>query len=228
MLTLQVRREPSEDELTVHYQPIYELSSGALHAVEALVRDRHAAAQCLGAEVVETAARQARAWADDGVRPLSAVDATLRDLREHGYATRVAGALATYELSPRQLMLEVAEDAMHDERAWPALDRLRRMGVLLALDDFGCGEISLARLRALPVDMLKLDPSLLAAGPGDADAAGAERAIATLGRGLGIGVIANGIETLPQRALAQRAGCRFGQGSHLLRPMPAAALADAC
>jgi EAL domain-containing protein (putative c-di-GMP-specific phosphodiesterase class I) len=228
MLTLQVRREPSENELTVHYQPIYELGSGALHAVEALVHDRDAEERRIGAQMVEIAARQARAWADHGVRPLIAVVATPADLRDGGYATRIAAALATNGLSPRRLMLEVTEAAMHDERTRRPLERLRRIGVQLAIDDFGGGEISLPRLRALPVDMLKVDRSLLAAGPVDPDAAGTVHVIATLGRGLGMGVIANGIETLPQRALAQRSGCRFGQGGHLLPPLPAAELADAC
>jgi EAL domain-containing protein (putative c-di-GMP-specific phosphodiesterase class I) len=228
MLTLQLRREPSDDELTVHYQPIYELGSGAIHAVEVLVPGRHADERPMGARMVESAARQARVWAHDGVRPLISVDATPFDLRERGYATRVAAALGTYELSPRQLMIEVDEAVLHDERARPALQHLRRIGVLLAIDDFGSGDISLAGLRALPVDMLKLDPMLLAAGPIDPQAAGAVHVIATLGRGLGMSVIANGIDTLPQRALAERAGCRFGQGIHLLAPVPAAALADAC
>jgi EAL domain-containing protein (putative c-di-GMP-specific phosphodiesterase class I) len=228
MLTLQLRREPSDDELVVHYQPIYELGSGALHAVEAVVRDEHSGQRRSGVQVIEMAARQARLWADDGVRPLISVDATLRDLRERGYATRLAAALSTYELSPRQLMLEVAEAALHDARTRAALERVRRMGVLLAIDDFDSASISLARLRALPVDMLKLDRTLLATGPVDPDAAGTVHVVATLARGLGLGVIANGIETLPQRALAERAGCRFGQGSHLLPPLPAEVLAHAC
>ena len=102
------------------------------------------------------------------------------------------------------------------------IDRLHRLGVKLALDDFGTEHSSLSRLRALPVQVLKVDRSFLRDLPGDAPSAAIVRAIAMLGAGLGMDVVAEGIETAEQLAFIAEAGCGFGQGYHFARPLTAA------
>ena len=92
---------------------------------------------------------------------------------------------------------------------------------MLALDDFGTEYSSLTRLRELPVQVLKVDRSFLRDVPGDAAGAAIVRAIATLGAGLGMDVVAEGIETPEQLRFAAAAGCGFGQGYHFSRPLPA-------
>jgi len=116
---------------------------------------------------------------------------------------------------------------MHEAgRTRDVIERLHRLGVKLALDDFGTEHSSMSRLRELPVQVLKVDRSFLRDIPGDAASAGIVRAIATLGAGLGMDVVAEGIETPAQLAFAAEAGCGFGQGYHFARPLPAAQLTE--
>ena len=120
-------------------------------------------------------------------------------------------------------MIEVTESAMSSssERVLKVLGDLHELGVLLAIDDFGTDHSSLSRLRELPVDVLKVDRSFLRGVPGDPQAAAIVQAIATLGGGLDMHVVAEGSETAAQQAFAAQAGCQYGQGFHLARPMPA-------
>ena len=107
------------------------------------------------------------------------------------------------------------------DRVLKVLEELHELGVLLAIDDFGTDHSSLSRLRELPVDVLKVDRSFLRGVPGDPQGAAIVQAIATLGGGLDMHVVAEGIETAAQQAFAAEAGCQYGQGFHLARPMPA-------
>ena len=121
------------------------------------------------------------------------------------------------------MIIEVRESAIHDvDRTMEMLARLHRLGVKLAIDDFGTEHSSLSRLRALPVQVLKVDRSFLRDLPGDAPSAAIVRAIAMLGNGLGMDVVAEGIETAEQLAFIAEAGCGFGQGYHFARPLTAA------
>jgi len=240
-LTARLRRALAEDEFLLHYQPVYDLGSGALCGVEALVRwddpatglvppDRfipHAEETGLitriGAWVIEEACRQAAEWAELGLTPQMAFNASPRELRDETYVERVASALERHGLHPDRLLVEVRETPMHgSDRTHEVIERLHRLGVRIALDDFGTEHSSLSRLRELPVQVLKVDRSFLRDLPGDAASAGIVRAIATLGAGLGMDVIVEGIETPEQLRFAAEAGCGFGQGYHFARPLPAA------
>ena len=108
------------------------------------------------------------------------------------------------------------------DRVLAVLHELHDLGVLLALDDFGTEHSSLSRLRELPVHVLKVDRSFLRGVPGDPQGAAIVQAIATLGGGLDMHVVAEGIETAAQQVFAADAGCQYGQGFHLARPMPVA------
>jgi diguanylate cyclase (GGDEF)-like protein/PAS domain S-box-containing protein len=240
-LTARLRRALEEDEFRLHYQPVYDLGSGHLCGVEALVRWQDPTAGLvppdqfiphaeetglitrIGAWVIEAACRQAAEWTALGLMPRMAFNASPRELRDESYVERVAGALARHGLRPRQLLLELRETPMHESaRTQEVIERLHRLGVQLALDDFGTEHSSLSRLRELPVQVLKVDRSFLRGVPGDPAGEGVVRAIATLGAGLGMDVVAEGIETAEQLRFAARAGCGFGQGYHFSRPLPAA------
>ena len=154
--------------------------------------------------------------------PLISFNASPRELREDGYVERIAAALAGHGLPAHQVMIEVTESAMSaSDRVVAVLHELHDLGVLLAIDDFGTEHSSLSRLRELPVHVLKVDRSFLCGIPGDPQGAAIVQAIATLGGGLDMHVVAEGIENAAQQAFAAEAGCQYGQGFHLSRPLPA-------
>jgi len=240
-LTARLRRALAEEQFVLHYQPVHDLPAGRLLGVEALVRWQDPEAGLvppagflphaeetgliarIGEWVLEAACRQAAAWNELGLMPRMAVNASSRELRDEGYAGRVAAALERHSLAPGQVLIEVSEASMHDfDRTRRVIERLHELGVVLALDDFGTEHSSLARVRELPVQVLKVDRSFLRGVPGDAAGASIVRAIATLGAGLGMDVVAEGIETEEQLRFVAAAGCGFGQGYHFSRPLPAA------
>ena len=241
-LTARLRRALAEDEFVLHYQPIHDLATGQLRGLEALIRwedpnlglvppdafiphaEETGLITRIGAWVIEETCRQTR-----GVgRSSGSGRGSAGTRRRASCATR-----ATSTASPtrsratgstrRRCSSRCASRAIHDvDRTLDVIDRLHRLGVKLALDDFGTEHSSLSRLRALPVQVLKVDRSFLRDLPGDAPSAAIVRAIATLGAGLGMDVVAEGIETAEQLAFAAEAGCGFGQGYHFARPLPAA------
>ncbi len=240
-LTARLRAALAEEEFLLHYQPIFDLRAGGLCGVEALVRWQDPAAGMIppdhfiphaedtglitriGAWVLEAVCRQGAEWTAMGLCPRLAFNASPRELRDAHYVDRVAAALARHGLEPGQLLIEVRESPMHEaDRTADVIERLHRLGVKLALDDFGTEHSSLSRLRALPVQVLKVDRSFLRDVPDDVASAGIVRSIATLGAALGMDVVAEGIESLEQLRFAAAAGCGFGQGYHFARPLPPA------
>jgi diguanylate cyclase (GGDEF)-like protein/PAS domain S-box-containing protein len=239
-LTARLRRALSEQEFLLHFQPVYDLSSGALCGVEALVRWQDPKAGLvppdvfiphaedtglitrIGAWVLEATCRQGAEWKELGLQPRLGFNASPPELRDPGYVDRVAAALIRYDIDPGQLLIEVRESPIHEaDRTLEVIQGLHALGIKVALDDFGTEHSSLTRLRQLPVQVLKVDRSFLTDVPGDAASEGIVRAIATLGAGLGMDVVAEGIETEAQLRFAADAGCGFGQGYHFARPLPA-------
>jgi diguanylate cyclase (GGDEF)-like protein len=242
-LTARLRRALAEEEFRLHFQPIYDLSTGALCGCESLVRWQDPAAGLvppdvfiphaedtglitkIGAWVLEATCRQAAEWAALGLHPRIGFNASPGELRDPGYADRVADALARHGISPGQMLIEVRESPIQEaERTRDVIERLHALGLKLGLDDFGTEHSSLSRLRQLPVQVLKVDRSFLRDLPGDAASAGIVRAIVTLGAALGMDVVAEGIETEEQLRFAADAGCGFGQGYFFSRPVPACEL----
>ena len=239
-LTARLRRALDEEQFVLHYQPVHDLPTGRLRGLEALVRWQdpdsglvppgdflpHAEETGLivriGEWVLESVCRQGAAWGELGLMPRMAFNASPRELRDDGYVERVVAALERHSLQPGRILIEVGEGAMQEyDRTCRVLEQLHELGVVLALDDFGTEHSSLTRLRQLPVQVLKVDRSFLEGVPGDAAGAAIVTAIATLGSGLGMDVVAEGIETAEQQRFALAAGCGFGQGYLFSRPLPA-------
>jgi EAL domain-containing protein (putative c-di-GMP-specific phosphodiesterase class I) len=181
--------------------------------------------------VLAEACRQAVAWQaeDPADPPLSiSVNLSVRELAEPGLVERVGETLAASGLDPSSLTLEITETSMVEdaEETLDTLHALRALGIRLAIDDFGTGYSSLSYLRRLPVDVLKLDRSLVtSSGAGERDAALVD-AVFRLGQDLGLQTIVEGVEEPQQRSRLVALGCELGQGFLFARPMDAAGATD--
>jgi diguanylate cyclase (GGDEF)-like protein len=191
----------------------------------------------LGAFVLDRACADLVAWRTAGLEvPRVCVNVSVHQLRAGDFDRSVREALTRHGLVPQDLELEVTESVVADDRhhATAALAALQATGIRVAMDDFGTGYSSLHRLAVLPVDVLKIDRSFVRglgdAGPGAAEPSAASRgtavvdAVLALAAGLGLEVVAEGIEEPAQRRALLARGCRVGQGFLMARPMPAADL----
>jgi EAL domain-containing protein (putative c-di-GMP-specific phosphodiesterase class I) len=241
-MTSRLRQAIAEDQLVLHWQPIVVPSTGELRALEALVRwedpvrglvlpgefvpfaEETGLIERLGEHVVELACRQRRAWQDEGFEPSITLNLSPRELRREGLVDQIGATIAAHGIDPSCVALEITESAaMQDpERTGPALRRIAETGVRVAIDDFGAGYSSLARLIELPVEWLKIDRSFLAAAPTDPAAAAVLTAVVQLAQSLGMQAVAEGVETEAQRELLIDLECPLAQGYLLGRPMPAA------
>lgn len=229
-------------ELDLVFQPVVHLLDRRPAGVEALLRWRHPTlgtvlpaellpvADDLGISgdighwVLATACRHLASWLDSGCDLWVSVNMSPRQLASPDFVSRVAETLGAHRLPAERLVVEVAE-ARFDADLPPVVTHLaglRALGVRTALDDFGAGQDSLAQLRRLPIDFLKIDGALVSE-PGHRQ--GPTRplidVVVSLGRRLGMDLIAEGLESRSRLDEAISAGCRLGQGFLLGRPMPA-------
>ncbi len=237
----QLRVGIDRDELVVHLQPQVDTRTGRLIGAEALVRWAHPERGLLapGAflpavehttvmrpmtdRVLRDALAARAALAAAGLPVTMAVNVAAPNLLDTAFPERVARALHASGVAPGELCLEVTEHAVMSDhgRASACLEALRRVGVLLALDDFGVGHSSLANLKRLPVDELKVDRSFVAAmAAGDPRDAMIVRLTAELGNAFGLRVVAEGIEDAAALAPLAALGCHAAQGYGIGRPMP--------
>ncbi len=243
----ELRRALVHHELVLHYQPRAAMGDGRLAGAEALVRWQHptrglvapgefiALAESsglivpLGAWVIREVCRQQRAWREAGLPMLPvSVNLSPRQFREDGLVEHIEVALQENDVPPGLLGLEITESCVMDniDDAVAKLDELRAIGIKLSLDDFGTGHSSLARLRELPVDCLKIDRSFVRQlGSEQADEAIC-RSIIDLGHNLNMHIVAEGVETLLQREWLRAHHCDEIQGYFYARPMPAEAFAQ--
>jgi EAL domain-containing protein (putative c-di-GMP-specific phosphodiesterase class I) len=182
----------------------------------------------IGKWVLQTACRQAARWrqarqGSEGPGPFVSVNLSARQFTQADLVEDVATTLAATGLAPDALELEITESVVMDqsEVGVRALRELRGLGVRLVLDDFGTGYSSLSYLKHLPLDTIKIDRSFVAGIEEVADRAIVDAVIA-MAHGLGIGVVAEGIETAGQAARLRELGCDLGQGYLFSRPVPAA------
>ncbi len=243
-LTTDLRQALADGALDLEYLPLVELSTSRVTGVEALVRwTRHGEAVPpaeflgiaemsglivpLGEWVLAEAAGQAVRWRAAGWDIGLSVNLSLRQVSAARFAETVLSTLADTGLPPAALSLEVTERVLIEgsERMIAELGQLRAAGVRLAIDDFGTGYASLAYLRELPVDIIKIDPSFVAGLGRDGTLALLTRTIVQVGHDLAIEVVAEGIERPEQLELLRAMGCGLGQGYLVARPMTAAGIA---
>jgi diguanylate cyclase (GGDEF)-like protein/PAS domain S-box-containing protein len=252
-----LRRALRGNELALHYQPIVDISTGAVHRAEALLRwfdperglvppqsfiplaEESGLGHAVGHWVLEHACRQAREWRDAGLGDINiCVNLSAGQLRDSATIADVRATLAATGCEPGWLQFEITETSMvrDVEGASVVLAKLRALGVRIAIDDFGTGFSSLSHLRHLPVDVLKIDKAFVAditpptngggrpRPPRRADAAGGAAivsAVIGLARGLGLDVVAEGVEKKSQLHFLTREGCTACQGYLLCPPLPA-------
>lgn len=235
-----LRYAVERDELYLEYQPIVELANGRITGVEALLRWQSAelglippakfipvAEQTgqiaqIGEWVLHTACRQARTWQMQGIAPMRmAVNVSFPQIRQPDFPQKVRSVLHDTRLDPTWLKLELTESMMMEdpEYAGSVFGAVADMGVKIAVDDFGTGYSSLSYLKRLPIDYLKIDRSFVSDLPADSNDAVITRTIIAMAHNLGIGPVAEGIETAAQRDFLQAAGCPEGQGYLFSRPV---------
>ncbi len=242
-----LRQALEKHELYVVYQPLVDLSTGDFAGVEALLRWRHPqrglvspvefipiAEACgligaMGQFVLQTACGAFAAMpcaSGPGQQPTLAVNLSRAQLRQAGLVSDVQDALRANGLSPEQLVLEVTESlAAQDAAVLSTLHAIRALGVALSLDDFGTGYSSLSCLHELPVNYVKVDRSFVSQAQNSAYHRVLIEATIRMAQTLGLGTVAEGIETEEQAALMATLGCDKGQGYLYSKPLEADALA---
>jgi len=243
-LATELQRAITGQQLRVEYQPVVDLATSRVVAVEALVRwsrdgqlippseflsvaEDSGLIVPLGDWVLREACQQVAAWRGTGWEIGLSVNFSVRQVSAPGFAASVLAGLAEARLAPEALTLEVTERVLVDSTALMVaeLTALRGKGVRLAIDDFGTGYASLAFLRRLAVDLIKIDPEFVAGLGTDPTLTLLTRTIIGVGHDLGIEVIAEGIERSDQLEQLRAMGCHLGQGFLVARPMTARAVA---
>jgi len=232
-------------EFELYYQPIIDLHSERIMGMEALVRWNHPQHGLippldfiplaeetglivpLGQWILEEACSQARKWqvAYKYPKPLSiTVNIASRQFHEGNLLEIVEQALLKSKLPPQSLILEITESTMlsNTETTIKKLNELKELGIRFAIDDFGTSYSSLSYLQRFPVDILKIDKSFIDKIALDKEGAAVANAIITMSETLNLKTIAEGIESLGQKAVLQNLGCELGQGFHFAKPLQAA------
>jgi len=240
----ELRAALSSDQFVLHYQPKINLLDGEVNDVEALVRWNHPTRGLLHPDafvklvdeaglmraltrvVLRIALDQAAAWSAEGRNLTVAVNLSASSMIDSDLPDEVAAMLGLRNLDASLLKLEITEEfLMADrDRARDILTRLRRHGVQISIDDFGTGYSSLSYLRELPIDELKLDRSFILPMVDDARAGALVASVVSLARGLGLRMVAEGVETTAAYDELVRLGCDQAQGFYMSRPVPAAEL----
>ena len=229
----------------VYYQPVVDAQGGMVGA-EALVRWQHpqrgmvspsafisVAEQTglilsLGSWVLETACRQLARWSEDPATAglTIAVNVSARQFRHPDFVDQVAATLLATRANPLNLKLELTESLLLSDAddAVRKMTELRLSGLKFSLDDFGTGYSSLSYLKRLPLEQLKIDQSFVRDVLTDPNDAAIARTVLALGQSLGLGVVAEGVETDGQRDFLLQNGCTLFQGYLFGRPVPVEAL----
>jgi len=246
-LESDLRRALEGEEITVHYQPILDLTTEEVTSLEALVRWDHPEHGLLlperfltvaedtglivpmGRRVLREGCRRLASWRSQGYLDADVtlcLNLSARELQDGGLLHGLEAALAETNLEASALVLEITESTL--VREVPAtierMARLKALGVGLAIDDFGTGYSSLSYLQRFPFDTLKVDRSFVTVRQGEVASSSLVRAIVALGRALGMQTVAEGIEAESQLDFLKELDCAFGQGFHFARPMSAAAM----
>lgn len=236
----RLREAIDREQLVLHYQPRFAMSSGRITGVEALVRWQAPGGEGLypasfitiaeetglivdiGRFVLRAACAQARAWIDAGHTGLVvSINTSPRELQQERFAEVVEETLREFRLPPGSIELEITESMVVQDaaRLVGLLHRLRENGVRIAIDDFGTGYSNLRYLQSFPAQYLKIDRSFITDILRSAEDAAIVRSIITLGHSLGMLVVGEGVETQGQMDLLRALGCDEVQGFLLGRPI---------
>lgn len=241
-LVRDLRSAVSERQLRLLYQPQVDLCTGRMSGVEALVRWEHPERGLLTPDafipvaestgmiaaiddwVLQEACRQMRAWDHAGLPPISvAVNVSAASLMSGNLAETIVDVLRETGADPARLEIELTETVAveHDDDAIRTINRVRDLGVRVAIDDFGVGHSALSRLQSFPVDRLKIDRTFVTPlTHSGAEQSSIPAAMIAMAHSLGLLVVAEGIETEAHLAALQRLGCECGQGYLFSRPIP--------
>ena len=235
-----LRHALERQEFVLHYQPKIHLQSGTMVGVEALIRWQHpqrgllppaqfvpVAEDCglilpIGRWVLREACRQARAWQDAGLPPITiAVNTSALEFQARDFLENIRATLEESRLQPRYLELELTESVlMRDAESTDSmLHALAEFGVKLTVDDFGTGYSSLSYLRQFPINTLKIDQSFVKQMTNNPDDAAIVTAVISMGKSLKQRVLAEGVETPEQYAFLRTQQCDEGQGNYFGRPV---------
>ncbi len=239
-----VRLAADRDEFTLHYQPVITLATGRMDGVEALLRWNHPELGLVSPDefiliaeetgaiagitdwVVRSACAQIVRWRSEmgsELTPQVSVNISGFQLSTPGLAEHLAKITAGYGLSPEMIGLEITESAIMRDRkaAVAALTKLKAAGFRMTLDDFGAGSSSLSTLHEFPLDVVKLDRTMIAGMSLGRQHAALLQAVISLADNLHLKVVAEGVETADQLATLEALDCRFAQGRLFGPPVPA-------
>ncbi|HEB26813.1 MAG TPA: EAL domain-containing protein [Porticoccus sp.] len=242
-LDRELRSAIGANELVLYYQPQIDLATGEVIGAEALIRWNHPRHGLVMPDtfiplaeesglinqvsdwVLEDACRQLQAWSNSGNELFKvAVNMSTKDIQAEGFNDKLRKMLEQYDVNPNRLELEITESTLMEnpEEIEGELNAMREMGLTLAIDDFGSGFSSLNYLKRLPVDVLKIDRMFIR----DLEEDESDRAIVTgiiaLATSMGLGTVAEGVETEYQYRLLQELGCDTCQGYYFSKPIPVA------
>jgi diguanylate cyclase (GGDEF)-like protein/PAS domain S-box-containing protein len=240
-LSTRLRRAVEQEQWMLHYQPLIDLRTAGVIGVEALIRwpepngglvppgdfiplaEEMGLIDAIGAWVIDEVCRQDRMWREEGLDLNISFNLSPRQLWQDDIADRIVLPILGSGMDPSRVTVEITESTAmtNPDRTLGILHELHARGLKLAIDDFGTGYSSLARLRYMPVDVLKIDRSFVRELDRDEQNASMVSAMVALASNLGMTALAEGIETEAEwRALVER-GCERGQGYYFSRPVPA-------
>lgn len=235
-----LRTALQKKELFLCYQPLVDLKTGRVTGNEALLRWNHphlglvaplefiplaeeiGVIEEIGAWVIQSACLQTKDWQRKGFGSLGvSVNVSARQFREPGFLQVVIDALKQASLEPEYLTLELTESTMlqNIDHSILTMKELQKLGVKVSIDDFGTGYSSLSYLRSLPINSLKIDKSFISNLQTDSNGFSIVRAIISMGRGLEVEVVAEGVETQEQAELLREMSCQYAQGFFIQKPL---------
>jgi diguanylate cyclase (GGDEF)-like protein len=242
-LDRELRSAIGANELVLYYQPQIDLATGEVVGAEALIRWNHPRHGLVMPDsfiplaeesglinqvsdwVLEEACRQLQTWSNSGNELFKlAVNVSSKDVQSEGFNDKLSRMLEQYDVKPNRLELEITESTLMEnpEELESELNAMREMGLTLAIDDFGSGFSSLNYLKRLPVDVLKIDRMFIRDLEEDENDKAIVAGIIALATSMGLGTVAEGVETEYQYNLLQQLGCNTCQGYYFSKPIPVA------